>query len=187
MVLCHVRKKKKEYNEDGGNDDDDDVSGKSRSQNQPTPVFKKIFKMNYREFRLTVLIHTYNRQMILNLIMHMISHESVFLCICACAHAVKSCLFLDFFSPAECGRWSKAQSDTAIKQHLVEMGWSTATSVAIGIECVYECVDTCVRLTASRSVGTLRPVWVMVPAWIICEMCQKKQENTSARRCKKKR
>lgn len=58
---------------------------------------KKINKINYKEFRLTVLIHTYNRQMILNLRMHIISHESVFLCICACAHAVKSCLFLDFF------------------------------------------------------------------------------------------
>lgn len=161
MVLCHVRKKKKEYNEDDGNDDDD-VSEKSRSQNQPTPVLKNRNKMNYKEFRLTVLIHTYNRQLILNLIMHI--HESVFLCICACAHAVKSCLFLDFFSPAVCGRWSQAQSDTAIKQHLVEMGWSTATSVAIRIECVYECVDTCVCLTASRSVGTPRPVWVMVPA-----------------------
>lgn len=177
MVLCHVRKKKKEYNED------DDVE-KSRSQNQPAPVLKNKNKMNYKEFRLTVLIHTYNRQMILNLRMHIISHESVFLCICACAHAVKSCLFLDFFSPAVCGRWSQAQSDTAIKQHLVEMGWSTSTSVAIGIECVYECVDTCVCLTASRSVGTPQPVWVMVPAWIIGEMCQKKRENTSARRCK---
>lgn len=90
MVLCHVRKKKKEYNED------DDVE-KSRSQNQPAPVLKNKNKMNYKEFRLTVLIHTYNRQMILNLRMHIISHESVFLCICACAHAVKSCLFLDFF------------------------------------------------------------------------------------------
>lgn len=92
MVLCHIRKKKKEYNED------DDVE-KSRSQNQPTPVLKNKNKMNYKEFRLTVLIHTYNRQMILNLRMHIISHESVFLCICACAHAVKSCLFLVFFLP----------------------------------------------------------------------------------------
>lgn len=46
------------------------------------------------------------------------------------------------------------------------------------------CVCVCACPTASTSVGTPWLVRAMVPNRILCEMRQKKQENTSAWRCK---
>lgn len=93
-------------------------------------------------------------------------HQYLF--ICACAHSEKSVVWDFSFLPAVCGRWSQAQSDIAIKQHLLEMGWSLLHLWPSGLSvCVHVCV--CARVcvlvcpTASRSVGTLWPVWVMVP------------------------
>lgn len=111
---------------------------------------------------------------------HIIYYEfinvCIYLCVCACAHGVKSSLFCDFFLPAECGRWSQAQSDTAIKQHLVEMGWSP---LHLWPSWLSVCVCTGVHVcpTASRSVGTPWPVCVMVPTWILCEMRQKSRKT----------
>lgn len=73
------------------------------------------------------------------------------LCMCTCCEKQFVCVFsLFFFLPAECGRWSQAQSDTAIKQHLAEMGWSplhlwpSALGVSVAIHtcmCVRACVS----------------------------------------------
>lgn len=83
-----------------------------------------------------------------------------------------------FFSPAECGRWSQAQSDTAIKQHLVEMGWSLLHLWPSGLSvCMDVRMHVCVCPTASRSVGTPWPVRSMVPTWILCEMRQKSRKT----------
>ncbi len=46
------------------------------------------------------------------------------LCMCCEKLFVFVFSFLSVFSAAQCGRWNQAQSDTAIKQHLVKMGWS---------------------------------------------------------------
>lgn len=69
------------------------------------------------------------------------------LCMCTRCEKQFVCVFFFFlFLPAECGRWSQTQSDTAIKQHLAEMGWSplhlwpSALGVSVGVPmCVCVC------------------------------------------------
>ena len=146
-------------------------------------TFEHIFCQNSPIVRSCVCMRQhviwYNEKMISNFSMHIIYSTliniSTYLCTCTCCEKQ---FVLGFFSPAECGRWSQAQSDTAIKQHLVEMGWSllhlwpSGLSVYTGV-----CVRMCVCPTASRSVGTPWPVWVMVPTWILCEMRQKSRKT----------
>lgn len=112
-----------------------------------------------------------------------VHNVSMYLCMCTCCEKQFVFSFFFFlFSPAECGRWSQAQSDTAIKQHLVEMGrsllhlWPSGLSVCMGAR-VCLCVFVCVCPTASRSVGTPWPVRVMVPTWILCETRQKSRKT----------
>ena len=142
------------------------------------------------------------KKMIPNLRMHIIRCEHInvcmylCLCLCVCVHTVKKSLFLLFFlsfSPAECGRWSQAQSDTAIKQHLVEMGWSllhlwpSGLSVCIGCTmCMCVCVCVCVSYGQHKCWHTVASAGDGANLNSLWE-APKNQENTSAWRCERRR